>query len=64
MESSVKQGTLGKMALRLKVTDLDGQRISFGRASGRHFSKLASGMLLGIGFIMAGFTEKNKRYMT
>jgi uncharacterized RDD family membrane protein YckC len=61
MESSVYQGTLGKMALGLIVTDLEGRRISFGRASGRYFSKLITGLIpLGIGYAMAGFTEKKQ----
>lgn len=60
MESSAKQATFGKMALGLKVTDLDGQRIGFGRATGRHFAKLLSGITLCIGYIMAGFTERKQ----
>jgi uncharacterized RDD family membrane protein YckC len=61
MESSEHQGTLGKMALGLVVTDLTGQRISFARASGRYFSKLITGLVpLCIGYIMAGFTEKKQ----
>ncbi len=34
MESSIYQATLGKIAMRLKVTDLEGGRISFARAAG------------------------------
>ncbi|MFH1195056.1 MAG: RDD family protein [bacterium] len=60
MESSAKQATLGKMALGIKVTDLMGNRISFGKATGRYFAKILSGMILYIGFIMAGFTEKKQ----
>jgi uncharacterized RDD family membrane protein YckC len=60
MESSTNQGTLGKMALGIKVTDLNGSRISFGKATGRYFGKIVSGMILYIGFIMAGFTEKKQ----
>ncbi len=60
MESSANQGTLGKMALGIKVTDLNGNRISFGKATGRYFGKIVSGMILYIGFIMAGFTEKKQ----
>jgi len=60
MESSSKQATLGKMALGLKVTDLEGRRISFARATGRHFAKIISGMILLIGYIMAGFTERKQ----
>ena len=60
MESSNKMATLGKMAIGIKVTDLNGNRISFGRATGRYFAKILSGMILMIGYIMAGFTEKKQ----
>jgi uncharacterized RDD family membrane protein YckC len=59
-ESSRFQGSPGKMALGMVVTDERGQRISFGRASGRFFGKFVSGLLLCIGFIMVGFTEKKQ----
>ena len=54
MESSTTQGTLGKMALGLKVTDLTGHRLSFGRATGRYFGKFISVLILDIGFLLAG----------
>ena len=60
MESSPTQGTLGKMAIGIKVTDLEGSRISFGRASGRHFGKLISGLILQMGFVMVAFTKKKQ----
>ena len=60
MESSKHQATIGKLALGLKVTDMNGQRISFARATGRYFGKIISGMILLIGYIMAGFTEKKQ----
>jgi uncharacterized RDD family membrane protein YckC len=61
MESAECQATLGKMALALVVTDTDGQRISFARASGRYFAKIITGAVpLWIGWIMAGFTEKKQ----
>ena len=60
MESSSIQGTLGKQALGIIVTDLKGNRISFGLATGRYFSKIISGICLGIGYIMAGTTEKKQ----
>jgi len=61
MESSQYQGTLGKMALGLIVTDLNDQPVTFGRASGRFFAKIITGLIpLGIGYIMAGFTEKKQ----
>lgn len=60
MESSSRQATLGKMIFNMKVTDLNGNRISFARASGRHFAKYLSGLILGIGYIMAGFTDRKQ----
>jgi uncharacterized RDD family membrane protein YckC len=60
MESSPYQATLGKMALGMKVTDLYGNRISFARATGRHFAKYISMITLCIGFIMVGFTERKQ----
>jgi uncharacterized RDD family membrane protein YckC len=60
MTSSSKQGTLGKMAFGMKVTDMSGARISFGRSTGRFFAKILSGMILNIGYIMAGFTDRKQ----
>ena len=60
LESSSYQATLGKMIFGMKVTDLQGNRISFGRATGRHFAKILSGLMLCIGFIMVGFTERKQ----
>ena len=61
LESGEKQATWGKQALGLYVTDGAAERISFGRASGRFFAKIISGMIpLGIGYIMAGFTERKQ----
>jgi uncharacterized RDD family membrane protein YckC len=60
LESSAWQATLGKKALGLEVTDLQGMRIGFGRATGRFFAKIISGIILFMGFIMAGFTEKKQ----
>ncbi|MFQ6040142.1 MAG: SpoIIE family protein phosphatase [Candidatus Poribacteria bacterium] len=60
MESSSKQATLGKMALGIVVTDLEGGRISFSKATGRDFCKILSVLSLFIGFIMAGFTQKKQ----
>lgn len=60
LESSSRQATVGKMALSLRVTDLEGRRLSFGRATARHFAKYVSALTLLIGYIMAGFTEKKQ----
>ena len=60
MTSSERQATVGKMALGLKVTDVNGQRISFARATGRHFAKILSAMILLIGYIMAAFMPRKQ----
>ncbi len=60
MESSKKQATLGKMIVGIKVTDMMGNRIGFGKATGRYFGKILSGLILGIGYVMAAFTEKKQ----
>jgi uncharacterized RDD family membrane protein YckC len=60
MESSSKQATLGKQALGIIVTDESGSRISFGRATGRLFSRIVSAMIFYVGFIMIAFTQKKQ----
>ena len=60
MESSSQQATVGKIVLRLKVTDLRGERITFARATGRYFGRILSGLLLGVGFLMAAFTQQKQ----
>jgi uncharacterized RDD family membrane protein YckC len=60
LESSGSQATVGKMACGLVVTDTDGNRISFARATGRYFAKILSALILLIGFIMVAFTEKKQ----
>jgi uncharacterized RDD family membrane protein YckC/Tfp pilus assembly major pilin PilA len=56
-ESSPLQATPGKLALSIKVTDLEGERIGVGRSLGRYIGKFVSGLTLGIGYIMAFFTS-------
>jgi uncharacterized RDD family membrane protein YckC len=67
LESSTWQATLGKKALGLYVTDLAGNRPTFGRASGRFFAGRGIGMIPSLGglyylidCIMVGFTEKKQ----
>jgi uncharacterized RDD family membrane protein YckC len=61
MESSEWQATVGKRALGLLVTDMAGQRVSFGRSSGRHFGKIITNLVPAfLGYIMAAFTEKRQ----
>jgi len=59
-ESSKFQGTPGKMALGIKVTNINGEKISFLRALARNFCKVFSAVIFYIGFIMAGFTAKKQ----
>jgi uncharacterized RDD family membrane protein YckC len=60
LESGDNQATLGKKAMNIIVTDLDGERISFGKATIRHFSKIISVLLILIGYLMQPFTEKRQ----
>jgi uncharacterized RDD family membrane protein YckC len=57
---STKGATLGKQILGLKVIRSDGGPISVGRAIGRYFSQMVSGMILYIGFIIAGFDSEKR----
>lgn len=59
-ESSKWQATVGKLAMGLRVTDDYGRRIGFGRATGRFFGKIISGMIMDVGYMMAGFTERKQ----
>lgn len=59
-ESSTNQATPGKIALGIAVADLDGNRISFVRASVRHWGKFFSALIFFIGFFMAAFTDKKQ----
>lgn len=60
MESGPRQATIGKMAVGVTVIDIDGNRISFAKASLRYFAKIISSAIFMIGYIMAGFTEKKQ----
>lgn len=58
--ASANQASLGKMAVGIKVTDDVGGHISFWRGFGRYFGLILSSIPLGIGFIMAGFTDRKR----
>ncbi len=60
MESSKYGGTLGKIAVGIKVVDMNGNKVTFGKATGRYFSRIVTNMTLFVGYIMAGFTEKKQ----
>jgi uncharacterized RDD family membrane protein YckC len=59
-ESSAAQASLGKRAFGLKIVDERCDRIGFGRATFRFFGKILSGLILGIGFLMAGMTARKQ----
>lgn len=60
MTSSAKQATIGKQICGLKVVGSSGERISFGRATGRHFAKILSTIILFIGYMLAGWTQRKQ----
>ena len=60
MESSAWQATLGKKALGIVVVDANGDRLTWGRATGRYFGKIVSAIPMGIGFLLAAFTQKKQ----
>jgi uncharacterized RDD family membrane protein YckC/DNA-directed RNA polymerase subunit RPC12/RpoP len=62
MESSRFQATFGKILLGLIVTDMNGERVSFGRASGRHWAKVFSSYCVMLGYLMAGFDDKKQAW--
>lgn len=59
-ESSKWQATIGKKIVGLKVTDENGERIGFGKANGRYWSKILSALILFVGFLMVAFTAKKQ----
>jgi len=52
--------TLGKIACKIKVVTAEGERVSYLRALGRYFSKFLSGIIVGLGYIMAGFDPEKR----
>jgi uncharacterized RDD family membrane protein YckC len=39
---------------------MEGNKVSFARATGRYFARIITNMTLLIGYIIAGFTEKKQ----
>lgn len=52
--------TPGKMACKIKVVRPDGSPVGYGRAFGRIFAEILSGMICYIGYIMANFDEEKR----
>ncbi len=59
-ESGGHGATFGKRALGIAVTDLNGDGITFWRATARHFSKIVSGLICGIGYLFPFFTQRKQ----
>jgi uncharacterized RDD family membrane protein YckC len=59
-ESGPNQATIGKKAVGMKVTNMEGERISFAQATGRHFAKYISAIILLIGYFMMIWDEKSQ----
>ena len=60
MHSSKNQASLGKMAVGIKVTRSNGERITFWRAFGRYWAQIPGALILGGGYVMAAFTERKQ----
>jgi uncharacterized RDD family membrane protein YckC len=59
-ESGPKQATLGKKALNIKVCNMEYGRISFLQATGRHFGRYLSALILFIGYLMMLWDQKKQ----
>lgn len=60
MESGKQQGTVGKMALGIKVTDMEGNKLTISKALLRHIGKIISAFTIFIGYLIALFTENKQ----
>jgi uncharacterized RDD family membrane protein YckC len=60
LESGRQRATIGKRAMGIMVTDLQGQRISFLKATGRHFAKSISALPCFVGFVIAAAHPKRQ----
>jgi uncharacterized RDD family membrane protein YckC len=60
MESSASQATYGKQLLKIKVCDMEGERISFSRSAGRNFAKVFSAATFFIGYLICFFTKQQQ----
>jgi len=60
LQSSSRQATVGQRALGLIITDLDGNRISFARASGRYLATFLTSLTFGIGYLMVIWTKRKQ----
>ncbi|MCB0663594.1 MAG: RDD family protein [Saprospiraceae bacterium] len=59
-ESSKYGGSLGKMAMKIRVTNINGYPVSFWQAVGRNAGKFISQIIVYIGFLMVLWTPKRQ----
>lgn len=59
-EASEKQGTIGKRLLNIKVTDMEGGRISLANSFGRNGAKVFSVVTLFIGYLYSFLNRKQQ----
>lgn len=60
LTSGEKQATWGKQLLGLKVSNIDGSRITYGKSVGRYFGKFVSTLTFFIGFVMIAFSDRKQ----
>jgi uncharacterized RDD family membrane protein YckC len=61
LESSSRQATLSGPILGVRVTDLEGERLTFSRATGRHFAMYLSAITpFAVGYWMAFWTRRRQ----
>jgi len=59
-ESSRSQATPGKLLMHIVVTDMTGNKPTFARVTLRHFAKFVSALIIFIGFLMIGLTQRRQ----
>ena len=59
-DSSVSQGTVGKQAMNITITDHNGNRISFARATKRLAGKIMASLPFFAGFLPIFFSKKRQ----
>jgi uncharacterized RDD family membrane protein YckC len=60
MESSKLQATIGKLLFRMKVTDLNGERMRIGRATNRFLMRCVFSLIWGFNFWVAPFSKRRQ----
>jgi uncharacterized RDD family membrane protein YckC len=60
MESSVKQATHGKRIIKIRVCDMEGNRLTPTHAAGRNLAKVLSVLTLFIGYLYAFFNKQQQ----